>query len=592
MSITEANRGLNENGRTFAAAPDMKPKSRLPLVRWAGRFVAISLGLIQIVLARNTVGPDARSYLEIARAILRHDWAMTINAYWSALYPWLLAADLAIFKPSLREEFPVAHALAFPLLLACIAAFEFFWSSLLRREEEASESREQGVQPIPPVQMWILGYSFFIWSTVGGIVTAINPDLCMTTMALLAAGLLVRITNGTEEKRSLYVWFGICLGVGYLTKAILFPMGVVFLIVMALASWRVLRVRAGNFLIPLVIFAMIASPEIALLSRSKGRFTFSDTGKLAFAWYTYDLPLRNWQGQPAWSGKPLHPTRKIKEHPAVYEFNGPLRSSYPPWYDPSYWNDGLAPKFQWGVVIRHVLGEILKLGEILTKPAAWALGILAILAGCDLRKTIRAIAAHWYLILISAAAFAAHCLTLVESRYLVPWEILLWGAVLAGVRLRRNTARWYGLVTAIVAAGLLTSMVRLERGEAVHGFHNDASAECVTAEGLQQMDLTPGTPVGAIGFDNDAYWAYLLRLNIVAEINTDETCFFWGEPAEAQAQILDKFAQAGASVVVANTGDGIRSTSTPVPIPFDICAHPGAGWRRIPGSRDYAFFLK
>jgi hypothetical protein len=129
-------------------------------------------------------------------------------------------------------------------------------------------------------------------------------------------------------------------------------------------------------------------------------------------------------------------------------------------------------------------------------------------------------------------------------------------------------------------------------GETIHGFHNDARAEYVTAEGLMRMGLRPGESVGAIGFDNDAHWAYLARLNIVAEINTDETCLFWSESPAVQTEVLGKFAQAGASVVVANTGGGIRSTSRSVPRNLGECSHPGLGWRKIEGSPNYAFWLK
>jgi len=36
--------------------------------------------------------------------------------------------------------------------------------------------------------------------------------------------------------------------------------------------------------------------------------------------------------------RPFIPRENSLNHPAVYEFNGPLRSSYPPWFDPTYWN--------------------------------------------------------------------------------------------------------------------------------------------------------------------------------------------------------------------------------------------------------------
>jgi hypothetical protein len=139
---------------------------------------------------------------------------------------------------------------------------------------------------------------------------------------------------------------------------------------------------------------------------------------------------------------------------------------------------------------------------------------------------------------------------------------------------------------------MVASLARLEYGESIHGFHNDGSAEYLTAEGLKQMGLRPGEKVGAIGFDNDAHWAYLARLNVVAEINTDETCLFWSEPPEIQTQILEKLAQAGAGVVVANMGGGIRTTSRAVPIDLGKCAlGAGSAWLPVPGTPNRAFFL-
>jgi hypothetical protein len=579
-----------EKSRSYAARNGGTEK-RCIYIRWFFRFLTAILGLAQIVLARNTVGPDVRSYLEMARAILRHDWPMVTNAYWSVLYPWLLAPLLAIFRPSLRWEFPVAHALAFPILLLCIAAFEFFWLSVLRLRGSLA-NKCGSASAIPTWQFWVLGYSFFIWLVVGDLITAINPDLSMTATALFSAGLLNRIVMAPNARRKMYVWFGFSLGVGYLVKAVLFPMAFVFLGVAILVSRRSFRARRKQFALVGLIFAVLVLPEVVLLSHAKHRLTFSDAGRLNFAWFTYHLPLRNWQGEPRWSGTPLHPTRRIFDHPAIYEFNGPLRSSYPPWYDPSYWNDGMSPKMRPRIIARHVLTELAALVEILRHPTAWIVGILLILLSCDPRPTMRGVAASWYLLAIVAIAFALHCLTLVESRYLGPWEILLWGAILSGVQLRRGMERWCKAVTALVSLAMIIAIVHLEYGESIHGFHNYAGAEYVTAEGLRQMGLQAGTNVAAIGFDNDAYWAYLLRLNIVAEINTDETCLFWSEPAEVQQEVMRKFSQVGADVVVVNTGGGIRTTSRAIPLDLASCAHPGTGWRKIPGSPDYAFFCE
>ena len=123
---------------------------------------------------------------------------------------------------------------------------------------------------------------------------------------------------------------------------------------------------------------------------------------------------------------------------------------------------------------------------------------------------------------------------------LAPWELMIWGSILAGVRLRPSPAPVYRWVAAAVSLALVAAVGYMVYGESIHGFHNDASAEYAIAEGLLKMGLQPGEKVGAIGFDMDAHWVYLARLSIVAEIGTDETCLFWSEPAATQAQVLGK----------------------------------------------------
>jgi len=567
-------------------------QSQCRSIRWLFRVLAVCLALARIVAARNTIGPDPRAYMELARAILRHDWPMVANAYWSALYPWLLAATMWVVKPSLREEFPLAHALALPTYLLCIAAFEFFWTSLLQfREVDTDRATVTGV-PIPVAQMWVLGYSLFIWMTIGELILLINPDMCVTAIALLAAALLLRMetTPDAAPRLYLYLWFGICLGLGYLMKAILFPMAFVFLGMMILISGRPLRRKIGCFALAALAFMALSVPEIVIISRAKGRLTFSDTGKLNLAWFNYGLPYRNWQGEPAGTGTPVHPTRKLYEHPAVYAFNGPLRASYPPWFDPSYWNEGLSPAFNLGRVASHGVHVMLELGSELLYPRAWVAGMLLFLIGADPRRTWKGIAVYRHLVLISAAAFAAFSFTLIQSRFLPPWQLLLWGSFLAGIRLRQSTAFLYRWVTAVVSLALISAMLNLTyRGFTEH-FPSDATPEYATAEGLLRMGVQPGTKVGAIGFDNDAYWAYLARLDIVAEINTEDTCLFWSEPPEIQARVLEKFAEAGASVVVANTGGGVKTTSRVVPFDLAGCARPGPRWKNIEGSPNHAFF--
>ena len=95
-------------------------------------------------------------------------------------------------------------------------------------------------------------------------------------------------------------------------------------------------------LLSLVIFLGLSSPLILILSRSKGRWTLGGGGELVYAWFVNGTPVfYNWQGEAPNVGVPKHPTRKLFDRPAVYEYAAPIRGTYPPWYDPAYWNAGL-----------------------------------------------------------------------------------------------------------------------------------------------------------------------------------------------------------------------------------------------------------
>src|SRR6266542_1198976 len=100
--------------------------------------------------------------------------------------------------------------------------------------------------------------------------------------------------------------------------------------------------RSAPALLGLVL---VAGPFIVALSAARHRLTFGDAGKLNYLWHVNRLPIFHWQGDTRY-GTPRHPTRKIFEHPAVYEFGSPLNATYPPWYDPSYWYEGATPRFE------------------------------------------------------------------------------------------------------------------------------------------------------------------------------------------------------------------------------------------------------
>jgi hypothetical protein len=570
----------------------------LPLVKIVFRSVAVLLGATQLILARNSFGPDSRSYSEIARAYLRHDWPMAINAYWSPFYSWLIALALKIGNPSLRQEFPLLHLLNFFIFVVALVAFEFFWSGLLNAESlrrlQSAHSRPEG---LPPASFWILGYVLFTWLTVGSILAVIGPDLCVTVIVFFLAGLLIRIKGAIaiEElgrlpvEKKLYIWLGIALGVGYLTKAVMFPMAFVLL-----AVTLCLRLNYRNFfnvLLALVIFVSIAAPQIILISGAKARFTFGDSGKLNFAWNNYGLPNCNWQGQSD-SGTPLHPTRMVDSDLQMFEFNGPIAANYPPWYDPSYWNDGLSPRFSGRLVFRNFVRNATIIALDFARPRVWFAGVIVLLLICDPVATVRSSFHYWYLIAPSLCVFAAYSLTAAELRYLPAWLLMVWAALLAGLRLRSGSMSRIGQCVAILMAALIVaSMVNGLYAQSRSVRHDEASENYFIAEGLPGLGIVRGDKVGAIGFDNDAHWAYLDDLRIVAEIRTGNVCRFWNESPAEKSDVLQKFSRAGAKAIIINGDRNFRSTSREAHFDFASCSGPDSSWHRIGDTEDYVYLL-
>ena len=58
------------------------------------------------------------------------------------------------------------------------------------------------------------------------------------------------------------------------------------------------------------------------------------------------VPWYHWQGGPPGNGAPVHPTRQVATNPDIFEFAAPIAGTYPPWYDPTYWDEGARVAFR------------------------------------------------------------------------------------------------------------------------------------------------------------------------------------------------------------------------------------------------------
>jgi hypothetical protein len=278
-----------------------------------------------------------------------------------------------------------------------------------------------------------------------------SPDLLVSALVYLAAGLTLHLRReGPRPGASALL--GVVLGFGFLAKAVMLPVALVFVLVAFLPA-RNPRRSALSLLSAGIAFVMVTAPFIYGLSSKEGHLTFGDTGRLNYAWYVNGTPQLNWQGEIPGHGKPKHPTRIIYPAPPVYEFAGPIGGTYPVWTDPSYWNEGVRARLNWRQQARALLKNLKKYRELLwTDQSSLVTGVLMLLLTTALvaKRRLPSLV-RGDLLLISIAPAVMYALVVVQSRYLGAFVVLFWLALLPEIRLPANETSKAMVVSATLA---------------------------------------------------------------------------------------------------------------------------------------------
>lgn len=520
-------------------------------------LVTLALGVFNSWEGRYAMDPDGISYLDVGRAFFRHDWASAINAWWSPLYSWSLGTFMGITNPPARYEFPVVQIFNFAIFVLTLLAFRFFLHEVITFCDETSAGIGQSARSLPAWAMVLLGYSLFLWIALEvDPLWCATPDLAVVACVCLTAGMLLRVRRSPRPGEFLIL--GLSLGLGYWTKAILFPLG--FVTLAAGYWWKRRAPRWGRgILLALAVFLAVAGPMIFLLSKQKGRLTFSDTGKLNYAWYVSPRTFwRNWQGDEAGSGVPVHPTRQLMKHPPLFEFDGPIDGTYPPWMDPSYWNEGTQWHFKFKPQMEVLAGTAASEIRLLTRSRpemVVAVIVLGLLAGSIWLTGLRAL---WPLIAICAVGMGLYLPMVENDRYLGGFILALFLVLIAAARFRPENQKAAGYIAVAMFCTMMLATFDYNVRLATHHFAipgsgpNSTVGDLAAADQLQQMGLKPGDKVGIIMNGTTAYWAHLAKLRIVAEIMDGEHSAkeFWDAPSGVQQEAFDHFAQAHAKVVV------------------------------------------
>jgi hypothetical protein len=477
----------------FLAASSTEQRRRI-----GGLFLVLTLGfgLTQVWACRYEMDPDGMDYLDIAREVAAGHGRAVANGYWGTLNSVLLAA-LFRFHLTPERELLLAHLEQILILLLAFFAFRFFLNCALDTISLCTDAEvDADLRPLPEWSLCALGYSLFLWSSliiVG--VGFIGCDLLVTAFAYLAAALLMRLRR--ESGLVSFVAFGFTLGVGFWAKAIMFPISLVFL---AVSIFRVPRWKQN--LCSVVVFAVVAAPLLIALSLPRGRFTFGDSGLLNYSsMVSPGGRVINWQGEPVASGVPKHPTRQITVNPTIHEFNGPVQGTYPPSYDPSYWNEGRRATFNLGSQLSVILHHVPHVAELLllAQPNLTA-GFLFLLFWSS-RGFLCGLLRHWDLLAISLSIVALYMLVHFESRFVGAFVVLIWISVFLSLRLpaSRDAQRIAGFSLLALVVAMLLSFASDTAKKIANGCPESAQYDLEMAH---QLALPPDTPVAVVGLGN------------------------------------------------------------------------------------------
>ncbi|MEK9166221.1 MAG: hypothetical protein AAB846_00630 [Patescibacteria group bacterium] len=550
--------------------------SKAKQFRWALIAIAVILGALHAWAYRHAMNPDGISYLDIGEDFWNGNLGAIVNAHWSPLYPVILGLALKIFSPSPYWEFALAHGVNFLIFLFGLFAFDFFLRQVIATDEQKNQ------QESFPKWVWLgLGYGIFLITSLNFItLAALTPDMLVSGFLYLALGLLLKIRRLGERKA--YLLLGVVLGISYLARAPMFLLAPLFIAESAfLGTER--KKNTLNAALAFAIFLAVSMPFVAILSAQKGHFTFSESGRLNYAWHiNKSVPYIGWLEGP-------HSPKQIFHNPNMFAFREPIRSTYPLWRDPAYWNEKVPVHLDLQghlTAIKQGVHEISFITRRYLLPVAAAFLLLFLLGKVPAKKLLES----WPLLVPVLVGIGMYALVYTASRYIAPFITALWLGLFLG--LAREKIEKFQLPIFLMAIVLLWSIISftnasearlaaktLRCGEACTPHH-----DWVVAETLREAGIKKGSRVGVIGHyfgAFGAYWARLARVQIVAEIPQGPLEQFWGKDKKTRREVIAAFGQAGAEAVVAE----IVGNDIPPSVGTD-------GWRKVENTNWYYLLLK
>ncbi len=484
---------------------------------------------------------DAVAYMDLADLIHAHRWAGAVNGYWNPLYPALLALGQILFHPTRANELRVYYAMNLLLFALQIGAMLVFTRALVRLRTRLQPHVEQMFCTAELQLLGVALQTMFLTRELS--IAKVRPDGLLEALLLLALAMLMESLAARSLPRSLCFasLTGMFFGLAYLTKSIAFPVAVIAIAVLVLFSWMPRTASVSQAMLRglacLTLFALMAGPYVSALSHQKHRLDVGDSGGLNYAWCvsgTCKMHLQPWMaGQYGSATVHLtHPEIELMRQPGIYSYRAHAVGTYPPWFDPSYFNERIKPVFVLRKQLRTSARNVVLTARYVVEHPEPLL-LLIVLLTCGVRtEGIWSVGGPclctglviWSLYL--AVALEGRYVSIAYAAVLLPLFASLTPRGFSEGRageVRRTTSTLLILYACIAMADLLRLTAENRRNEraqqAVPAWrdHNIYGA----GEALTQLGIMPGDAVACIGTKAcvyDHYWARLAGARILAEV--------------------------------------------------------------------------
>lgn len=555
--------------------------------------VALLIGYIQSVAWINRIGWDTVSYLELAELIRQQNWDLAISPYWSPLYP-LLFAMMSLISPSILMERVLLCIYQYLCFVMFCVASVWFWKGTLEVHKHFCHS--ENTKPLPKVALIVLmGSVSLISSLVVGDLAVKGPDMLAAALYLAASAAMLSCLY--KKVGTLHTaLIGVLMGLTYLTKAFFISWLAPALVLMTLLHKKYeldAKKQIAMYATALITIALYVAP----ISMSLGHLSFGESGKYQIMFCSTDqiLPM---VPMVHGSQETLHPSRIIFENPRVYEFATPFDVTYPPWFNPHYWNEGIRAKTDWNLY-KAMLAE--KAGTLF-----WGFGIYAVLLHvclCIASRKLWPYSLSRFLVVSPIVVTSMICMGLLlflsaaVGRYFMGLIAPLFAGMIICCKSDEHahpTKSLLAVSSIMLIAFLLKSLLHTYFAFPVMGASlskiaggklpvPEVEAHSATANKLAELGIKPQDRIARVARDEggEFYWMRLAGVRVVAEcVDVDG---FLKAPAEKREEIYRKLKDLGVKAIVF---DWTNRKPGPAPEP----AEPG--WQRVSDTHNFVKILE